>query len=393
MKNYTRKVSVNERLWLLYNQICPPYMNQFVLIGPNEIDIEKFKVAVEKASEANPGSRVILKGFLGTCRWVDSRITPQIREINENRFFNSELGKAPFMKDSLSPKKRNCEILIIHGNPNRIAFRTNHAVMDMRGTFMWMYDIFQALENKPMLGTDSTLSDFELAGRIKKNEGGPKNLGGCIAPTGRAIGNERGFDWMELKIKAQYSSMLGQVALILAKAAWEHEDGKVIFSIPVDLRSRDTQIKSSGNLSLPIFIEIKKDSTVQGISADISTKLKSMQECNYLTSLNFIKHIPLWLLKIATERMIAESQKKGRYIYSGILSNVSKIPLELFGGGGFVTEDLNCIAPGMENIPLFLGTGIYGGITGIGVTIPKVLSGNGRLEKIMDLFARELVPK
>lgn len=393
MKKYTRRLSANERLWLTYNFISPPFVNQMIMEGTGELDTDKFKDAVARASEANPGSRVVLKGFLGGTRWVDSGIPPLVREVDGGNWCLEDVGNAPFLKESISPYERTCEILILRGKHNMLAFRTIHAAMDMRGTFGWMYDIFQALENRPMQGSDSTLTDFQLARRIKKPDTRKSPLGGCLAPTGPAIGTEMGFDWINVPLKGKYSSLMAQIALLLAREAWEHADGKVMFGIPVDMRTRDPQIRSTGNLSLPIYVEIKKESTLEDVASDISIKLKTMQECNVLWSTSLIKYIPLKLLQNHQEKIIQKEYRNGHYLCSGLLSNVNRIPLEIFSGGGFTAINGTAVPPGMGNMPLFMGAGTFGAFGAMVFTMPRVLANKGRLDKIVKILQSGLVPK
>lgn len=87
-----------------------------------------------RASAGNPGSRLILRGHLGSCRWVDSGKTPPVREIDGSRWDGLGPVGAPFLQEPLSPiKGPMCEVLLIHGDPLRVAFRVHHGVMDGRG--------------------------------------------------------------------------------------------------------------------------------------------------------------------------------------------------------------------------------------------------------------------
>ena len=83
---YSRLLSTSERLYIISNQISPPFSIQLIVEGNGEIDKEKLKFAILKASEANPGSRLKLKGHLGFSRWIDSGKTPPLREINNNNW-------------------------------------------------------------------------------------------------------------------------------------------------------------------------------------------------------------------------------------------------------------------------------------------------------------------
>ena len=75
---YTRKISFNEKLWVAADRIWPPFTNNMILEGHGAIDFQHLKSAVEAASEANPGSRLVLRGVLNNARWVDSEKCPRV---------------------------------------------------------------------------------------------------------------------------------------------------------------------------------------------------------------------------------------------------------------------------------------------------------------------------
>jgi len=56
-KRYTRKMSYNDRLFAVGAEICPPGLNQFVAEGEGIFDVQKWRDAVERASEAGSAQR------------------------------------------------------------------------------------------------------------------------------------------------------------------------------------------------------------------------------------------------------------------------------------------------------------------------------------------------
>lgn len=391
MTTYSRKVSANERLWIIANMVRPPFVNQFFLEGKGGLNPEKALKALDMSAQANPGSRARLKGFLGTCRWVDSGIRPRYRVMDGSKWSGFDLENAPFINDALSPYEEGVEFLLLTGDPFRFGFRANHCLMDGRGMIGYALDLLQHLCDRPMVGSDSTLTDFELAKRIKKNEG-PFPLGNAISPLGPPT-NEKGIDWRRIQLKGQYSNILAQIALNIGRQAWKHEEGRVLIGIPVDLRIRDHRIRSTANLSLPVFIEVTPKSTQQSISEDIASKLKTMQECNYNPAYNFMKYIPLWMMARMTETIMQKTLKQNRYLYSAIITNMNRIPLEIFQFEGFTPTAGFGIAPIAESLPVFVGTGGYGDTVELTSTVPKAFGSNGRIDKFMESFRENLIPK
>ena len=187
---YSRPLARSERMWLVACKILPPYVIDIFLEGKGKLDKTLWEDAVYKASEANPGTRLKLKGFLGKSCWVDTEITPEVIEIDGSNWsgFNSE-GASFFQRD-LSPfKGPTSEVLLIHGDPPRISFRSNHAVMDGRGVLLWIEDIFRALRNEKIPKSNSQINADQLARSFqdKTRDFVPAEN---IAPTGVAVGND-----------------------------------------------------------------------------------------------------------------------------------------------------------------------------------------------------------
>jgi len=151
---YTRNMSFNERLFVVADRLHPPVANRFIFEGTGVPDPERWRRAVEIASAANPGSRLVLKGRLGGCRWVDSGVTPQVIEAPE-----CEQGvlpkEAPYLQKPLYPETGpTCDVVLVPGRPMRVIFRTHHGVMDGRGTLTWAEDVFRALRGEHCTGSD-----------------------------------------------------------------------------------------------------------------------------------------------------------------------------------------------------------------------------------------------
>jgi len=79
-RRYTRKLSPIERASLVLNEFCN-YNCDIVVEGHGALSVDTLRSAVERAAQANPGSRVRLRGVLGFSRWVDSGIAPEVREV------------------------------------------------------------------------------------------------------------------------------------------------------------------------------------------------------------------------------------------------------------------------------------------------------------------------
>lgn len=389
-EKYTRKLSFNERLFVVGNRLSPPMMNQGVFEGKGILDVEKWKAAVEAASEANPGSRLVLRGVLGSCRWVDSGVTPPVIEIENSNWSGNGWENAPFLKKPLDLKKGpTCEVLLIQGGTPRVIIRTHHAVMDGGGSFTWVFDIMRALRGEPCIGSRSTMTDLELAKSFESGYRTPYPTE-HIPPTGPVDSNEPGFIWRRITIMGRPHDLLGQIAVIVAREAWKYSDGIVRFAIPADMRQHQPGLLSTANLTFAIYIEVKKDSTPEQISRDIERQLKEKREGMLTKGDDLVRYIPIWLLARAGQMIINKRKKKGIYSISGALSNVGRIPLKLIRGGGFEATAFYPIPPLSDYVPFFLLiTGSEERVEMI-LSLPNSLATNGRMDSILNSLASNI---
>jgi len=387
---YTRTLSFNERMLLVCDELCPPVANQLFLEGEGSFDLERWRQAVAIASKANPGSRLTLKGFLGGSRWVDSGITPHVRLVDGTKWDGTGPDGAPFLLDPLPYREGpTCEVVLIEGSPLRVVFRTHHGVMDGRGTLVWAEDIFRVLRGESVLGAVSSVNDVEMARsyQSKFREEYPVEH---LAPSGRAVGNESGMIWKRLRIEGKFPRILARTILLLAHKAWRHQDGVVRFGIPVDMRAHMGGERSTANLAFCIYVEVKPTSTVEEIATDIATQTKEGREAMQTKGDDLYRYVPIRLMSYKARKMIKERHTKGLYSLSGLITNVGRIPLELFHGGGFTSTAFWGIPPTIEYYPFFLGLAGHGTSMQLIITMPKVLATDGRLDEMFDCLIQGL---
>jgi len=384
INRYTRSLSFNERLYLCLDEICPPLCNQLFFEGSGSLDYAKWCKAVEIASEANPGSRLVLEGYLGSSRWVDSGLTPRVREVDGSTWDGYGPEGAPFLMERLLYHEGpTCEVILIRGSKPRVAFRTHHGVMDGRGTMTWIEDIFRALNGLDVLGAPLTLNDYQLARSFQKQkcESYPVEH---IAPTGRAIGNERGMIWKRIIIEGRYHNILGRCAKLIAREAWKHSPGGVVrIGIPVDMRPRLGGQRSTANLVLPVIVEVKPETTPEQIADDIAFQIKHGYEGMLSPGDDLHRYVPVRLLASLARKIIDVRHSRGLYSLSGYLTHMGHIPVDNFRGGGFQATAFWGIPPG-EYYPFFLGMASYGNTQAFCLTMPKVLASEGRMDEILN---------
>ncbi|MBN2160981.1 MAG: hypothetical protein JW807_16440 [Spirochaetes bacterium] len=384
MLKHERKMSIAARLWLASNNIYPPIANQIVFEGRGVLDEERWRRAVEKVAESNPGCRLVVKGHVGFSHWVASDHAPLVRAVDAGGWDGTVSEGAPFTQNLFSPGAGPmAEVVLIKGEPLRVVFRSHHSLMDGVGTFSWAEDIFRVLRGEEVLNavTDITENDLMNFAGAKL---APPVAHQFLAPSGRAVGNAPGVIWRRRVIRGRFPGLLIQVMLLAAREAWRHGSGTVKLVIPVDLRARRKGLRSYGNLTSALYIEIKPETTAKDLEAEIALKIKEQNDGQLTWEDRVMPHLPLWVLETALRAEARRSHRQGGYRFSGIVSNVGRLPVEAFYGGGFTTEAIWGVPICIESCPFSWTMGAVGDANGITLAMPRVLGDDGRLEKVMD---------
>lgn len=383
----SRPLSLAARLWVAVDRLYPPCANQLIFEGTGSINLGKWKEAVKKASDANPGSRLVLRGMLGSCKWVVSDVTPHVREADGSAWDGRGSDDAPFLLSSFSPRKGpNCEVLIIHGDPLRIAFRSHHAIMDGFGTLTWAEDILRVLRGQEPVGSEYTMTEYDLL-KLNKGKRSKPLPHQYIAPTGKADGDSTELVWRRKTLTGKYPKLVPQLMLLAAQEAWRHGEGKVRIGIPVDLRYRKQGVRSTGNLANAIYMDIDANTTIDQLTEDINTRLTGFIDGEITWEDTVGNYVPVWLLCRGIEIESSRSQKSGHYRISGLISNGGRLDVDSFSTDDFKLNTFFGIPAGASLLPFSMSlVGTKNG-TEMLIKMPKCLATMGRLEAALENMA------
>ncbi len=391
-KPYSRVLSVNERLWLAADTIDTPFAIQMVCEGSGDADVRAWRKAVELASAANPGSRLKLKGRLNSCRWIDTETAPPVREVDGSAWSGYSPEGAPFLEKPFNViDGPTCEVLLIHGDPLRVVFRAHHAAMDNHGIIFWAEEIFRALQGKPLRGSYSRATDWDVA-RSMQSEYRKPFPHDNLSVTGRAEGDETGTIWGRRSIPGHFRQVLAQMAYQAAQEARRHGEGNVRFAVPIDLRPRIQGLRSTGNLSIGIYIDVRPETSIDEIGWDIAWQLRQKRDC-MIDRWDFLyRYIPISILGQEGNRRITDHHSRGLYSVSGLINNAGRLNTKHFCGGGFECRSIFSIPPYFSYLPLLLW--LYGTDDSIELVYaaPRVLATRGRLDAAIDRIVSGLVP-
>jgi len=387
-KNNLRTMSAASRLWVAVTDVWPPFCVQMVVEGDGKIGLCDMEHAVELASNVNPGARFIRKGHLSMSKWIDSEITPPVREVDGSHWSGYNQEGAPFLMDFLDINRGpSSEVLLVRGKPERIIFRSHHAVMDARGTTTWAEDIFRVLRGEEPIGSDCRAIEDDLLNLSTAVEKPlPQRY---IIPAERAVTGD-GYVWRRKHIEGKFSNLLPHIMCLVAGEAWKYNEGKARIGVPVDLRSRRPGFRSTGNLTNAIFFNINQGTTPEELAADMKTRLKEKNDGITTWEDRIVKFIPLAILKKIISKECESSKRTGQYRYTAFVSNLGKIPPGLYSTEEYRTRSIFYIPQCNEWLPFFMTAQGNENGADILLTMPFCYGGHGKIDNLMENITEKL---
>ncbi|MBW1881014.1 MAG: hypothetical protein JRJ84_21885 [Deltaproteobacteria bacterium] len=345
--------------------------------------------------EAQPGWRGRLHGFLGTCRWVADGPLPRVRVIPDSTWDGRSPDNAPFLLRPLPPRNGPaCEVVVLPGEPTRIVVRNQHAQTDGQGTMLLARAFFATLRgDEPPRAVFGPLSDAGLARQLGvAPEKIPVNDAAPVA--GPAAPATFGITWQRHRVEGQFSDLLPRLALLLARGIERRPDQTIRMVIPVDMRRHVPDLISTANLTglirLPVHELMEDSEPVAAIKNSLRRAMDNREEARVMPAVGFLRWLPTafaaWIAKGGFRR----SLRAGAHGSTAILSNLGRLDLAAFSGGGFQARRVFFIPPGNPGLPLFLG--ISGDDTGVELcgTMPLGLATDGRLGRLLESLGEGL---
>lgn len=388
-----RPLSYIERSWLSIDSASSPFVIQMVLEGRGSLDVGRLAAAVEKVSELNPGTRLVLKGALRGSRWVDSGRPPRVRIVSGAAWDGYGPENAPFLHDRLPLGGPTSEVLWVEGPTPRIIFRASHGVMDGRAVMTWAEDVFRVMQGAPFLGTEWTTTDASVMSRITQQTR-ETYLDRAIAPTGeyRPDGQE-GIMWRRLTFQGTLPVLLGKLGWALAQSAWRYGDGLVRLAVPVDLRIHQPGLRSTSNLTTSLYVDVTQASTPESIIHEILKQLDNKTDCMPYSGTALIEVTPIKALRLGFTMFSRLNSRRGVYNASALISNLGHIDTRAFCAGDFSAETCFFVPPRLDRTAVFVTLTGCQGREEIGVAVPRQLGNQGRFERLLEDIGRALAPE
>ncbi len=398
---YERKLSGVERFSMAINEIYR-YNVDGLAVGSGTIDIDELRKSVAIAAQSNPGMRVRLKSFLGFAKWVDSGVPPEVVEVDAPQWdFNSEQG-AEFLQEAFTPLAGGpiANVILVHGKDKTgVIFRGLHAAVDGRAIMHWGAEIFRALRGEPLLGSESTLVDFEVAegfrdkcgldaAKTQNKDAPPAPAYMPVVPPSSSSEKELRYMWRTVIIPKRITTILPRAAVYLASYARRQGDGVVGFTVPVDYRGLRVEANSTGNLTGYLRIHVSPDDTPKTIMQQLNQQIRAYVDCRYPLMAKPLRWVPL--------RMIVRKLNKNRDTL--LYTPNSELPT-----GGLVSmghNDLVSYSTATFNCERSIGIpGSVGKLNIVAVntsdstyvtfSAPENYNRDGQIDRMVDAFAAE----
>ena len=341
---YKRPVSPGEKYYLLYDTPNEtPLIIHLVVEGVGSFNLSDWQHAVQQAATVNPGCRVKLTGKLGLLTWVETSQIPPIHVVESAGWDGMSSDQLPWEPAFLPAHCGTVfDIILVKGQPNRAVFRVHHAVMDGRALCFFVKDIFSALGGKKIIGSLSKETCITLARKIKSTKPTfyPEK---ALMPTGLRSGNDQRVVWYRQSVSGKFNNLLPTVLLSVARHARKFSKGSVRFQIPVDMRRHIDEKTATGNLTGGIIVDMGDQPIFEHAVASIQDALMLNRDMNVPAIANVMMWIPFFmarrLLHKGNEKMI----RNQNYYLTGNISNLGRMKLSDYSGGGFDAQSVFCI--------------------------------------------------
>lgn len=396
-----RPVSGLERAWLAADRIQAPFVNQLVLEGVGVPGPAALRIAVEQAAAVHPGCTLRLRGLLRGLRWTTDGPAPVLRVEDAPTWTGTGPEGAPFLARPLSPTHGPVvEVVLVRGaNPDeatghRLLFRSHHAALDGRGTWLFATDVFRALRGEPLVGSESGPwidTDYARMATDEIREEPPADRG---APTGAPDTAAFGTTWARVRVPGSFRGLLPKALVALWQAAREQTTDPLRFAVPVDLRRYRPDRRTTANLTGIFHVDLGTVGSASQAHARVRGRLNAGLNGHHAAQMVLgaerVRGLPLWLLSWAGRRAAQQCLQTGRFPVSATVSNLGRQDLSRVSAPGFRSTRAFWIPPGAPSMPLFLT--LNGDARGLDLvaTAPVGLASNGRLVRLLDAMRAAL---
>lgn len=330
---YIRRLSFSERLYLAsLRRDGHGLVVQYVLEGHGRLEKSVLEKAVAEAAEANPGSRLIGKGHLGWSTWEAKGPTPPVRTIQWARETPLPLDCQRYLDPRKGP---TVEILWTDEADTRIVFRALHSVMDGGGLFLFIEDIFRVLRGESAKGAASELNDTEfLEKAVGERYRKPLSLDFPTLFAEKPKGSSEVHELRYRKILTQKpQAVAAKIAVALSQSLAQGRTLRMM--IPTDVRNYKRDVRSTGNLSYPLFLDVVPGTSIDDIQKIMFKSLVAKDVLFMDPSEKKGLWVPMFLLRRIIDLLYFYQKSRRKNFCSAFISHASLPGVEVLSSPGY----------------------------------------------------------
>jgi hypothetical protein len=385
---YARRVSFNERLYLAAERMKPGFCIQIVVEGEGELAVDALRDAVARATAANPGARLVLRGVLGWMRWVPRGPVPPVRVVGA---WPEGDAVPPDLEQPLPPTTGpTCEVVLSRGPRPRVVFRCFHGVMDARGLLHFAEEVFRALRGEELVGAPSCLSDTEVVTSTVGKRTRPALASDCPTVTGSSNRRTSPVLWRRVTLEGPMPGLVARIAAALARHAKRSHEAQTRVMIPVDLRNYRRDLRNTGNMTYPLFLDVPVERGWRDLQKDILKRLAAKEPMQLDPAEGVLPWLPMWLVRLIYAAWLAGHRRSGRYPFSALLTHVALQGVAELVGAGFSSRSLYFLPLQTDFIPLGIAVVSSADAAHVVVSAPEGLLSEGQLTELCDVLRSEI---
>ncbi|MFF4445403.1 amino acid adenylation domain-containing protein [Streptomyces sp. NPDC001502] len=351
---YRRPVSPTERLYLSAGDARGAMALRIVVEGDGVPAPQDLQAALARAAESCPGSRLVHAGAM----WSAGGPPPQAMYDVPRAGAYADSAPGTYALPA-GPSRRTeppgCEVLVVPGAEGTatttVVFSVSHAMMDGHGALTWVREVFRALRGEPARPALDADTDAGLLRRLGSTRTRPTPTPPRRSPLGPADGGGRPLRtlWLRRTLPGRHPALTARLAQALADATGL--DTRVM--VPVDLRRHRPGIAATGNLSLPLFLDLRPGQDWTAAHTRLLSDLAGDGElaAGFETALAPLPR-PVTAALLRTAQAVAT--RTDRHLASAVVSHLGRLDLAEFSGGGFTAATAYALPVHAPLVPLSL---------------------------------------
>lgn len=292
--------------------------------------------ALAQAAAANPGCRLRLVGLRQRARWLSDGAMPALRFLPDQVWDGySSTGDEFIYATPLSLEAGPCCELIIVGRQSlKVIFRVSHAVMDGLGAAHFLAEIFRALRGEPLLGSNASFTDIELARHLPKNPPPARSRHRIPPLMAEARSDEPGGIWKRITLPGPQPHLQARIIHAIADYCQRSHAQPARIAIPVSLKRHVPDLHATTNFTSMLYLTVTADESTDSIRRRIAERLAQNADANYPWIVELIRYLPLhWLDRLVT---VNKSSYRNPYIAeTALVTNLGSFKRTIFAAPGF----------------------------------------------------------